>query len=104
MTLPIPFAILIVFAAGLALSTQAPLNAALARTLSQPLAAAAVSFGVGFIVLVILSVAVGGTLPLMRLGQAPRDGSCWAGFWGRSMSGRWSGACRRWGSSRQWPR
>ena len=71
MTLPLPLAILIVFAAGIALSTQAPLNAALARTLSQPLAAAAVSFGVGFLVLVILSVAVGGTVPLLRLGQAP---------------------------------
>jgi bacterial/archaeal transporter family-2 protein len=68
--MPLPLAILIVFAAGIALSTQAPLNASLARTLSQPLAAA-VSFGVGFIVLVILSVAVGGTAPLLRLGQAP---------------------------------
>jgi bacterial/archaeal transporter family-2 protein len=71
MTLPLPVAILIVFAAGIALSTQAPLNAALARTLDQPLAAAAVSFGTGFILLVILSVAVGGTGPLLRLGQAP---------------------------------
>jgi bacterial/archaeal transporter family-2 protein len=71
MTLPLPVAILIVFAAGIALSTQAPLNAALARTLVQPLGAAAVSFGVGFAVLVILSLALGGTAPLMRLGAAP---------------------------------
>jgi bacterial/archaeal transporter family-2 protein len=71
MSLPLPFAILIVFAAGFALSTQAPLNAALARTLDQPLAAAAVSFAVGFLVLLILSVALGGTAPLMRLGAAP---------------------------------
>jgi bacterial/archaeal transporter family-2 protein len=71
MTLPLPIAILIVFVAGIALSTQAPLNAALARTLTQPLAAVAVSFGVGFIVLVILSIAVGGTGPLLQLGQAP---------------------------------
>jgi bacterial/archaeal transporter family-2 protein len=71
MTLPLPIAILIVFVAGIALSTQAPLNAALARTLTQPLAAVAFSFGVGFIVLVILSIAVGGTGPLLQLGQAP---------------------------------
>lgn len=71
MTLPLPIAILIVFVAGIALSTQAPLNAALARTLTQSLAAVAVSFGVGFIALVILSIAVGGTGPLLQLGQAP---------------------------------
>lgn len=71
MTLPLPLTILIVIVAGMALSTQAPLNAALARTLSQPVAAAAVSFGVGFVLLLVLSVTLGGTAPLTRLGQAP---------------------------------
>jgi bacterial/archaeal transporter family-2 protein len=97
MTLPaVQLAILIVFVAGMALSTQAPLNAALARTLDQPLAAAAVSFGVGLIVLVILSVVMGGTAPLMRLGQAPGWqllGGClgafyvWAVVWGVPQMG-----------------
>ena len=63
--------ILIVFIGGIALSTQAPLNAALSRTLQQPLAAAAVSFGVGFALLVALSVVLGGTAPLSRVTQAP---------------------------------
>lgn len=71
MTLPLPVTILIVVIAGMALSTQAPLNAALARTLQQPVAAAALSFGVGFGVLLILSVALGGMAPLMRLTDAP---------------------------------
>jgi bacterial/archaeal transporter family-2 protein len=69
--MPQALTILIVFIGGIALSTQAPLNAALARTLQQPLAAAAVSFGVGLVVLVLLSVAVGGTVPLARITQAP---------------------------------
>jgi bacterial/archaeal transporter family-2 protein len=69
--MPQALTILIVFIGGIALSTQAPLNAALARTLQQPLAAAAVSFGVGLVVLVLLSVALGGTAPLARITQAP---------------------------------
>ncbi|MGL5009961.1 MAG: DMT family transporter [Paracoccaceae bacterium] len=70
MTLPLPLTILIVVAAGMALSTQAPLNASLARVLGQPVAAAAVSFGVGFAVLVVLSLLLGGTAPLARLPAA----------------------------------
>ncbi|MCU0802778.1 MAG: DMT family transporter [Rhodobacteraceae bacterium] len=70
MTLPLPLTIAIVIAAGMALSTQAPLNAALARTLGQPVAAAAVSFGVGFMVLTLLSLLLGGPGPLTRLPAA----------------------------------
>jgi bacterial/archaeal transporter family-2 protein len=70
MTLPLPLTIAIVIAAGMALSTQAPLNAALARTLGQPVAAAAVSFGVGFMVLTLLSLLLGGLGPLARLPAA----------------------------------
>lgn len=70
MTLPLPLTILIVIIAGMALSTQAPLNASLARVLGQPVAAAAVSFGVGFGVLVAVSLALGGSGPLLRLGAA----------------------------------
>lgn len=69
--MPQALTILIVVAAGMALSTQAPLNAALARTLQQPLAAAALSFGVGFALLMLLSIAIGGTAPLARLPAAP---------------------------------
>jgi bacterial/archaeal transporter family-2 protein len=69
MTLPFPVTILIVICAGMALSTQAPLNASLARVLGQPVAAAAVSFGVGFVVLLIISLILGGPGPLAKLGQ-----------------------------------
>jgi bacterial/archaeal transporter family-2 protein len=71
MTLPMPITILIVVIAGMALSTQAPLNAALARTLQQPLAAAALSFGIGFALLTVLSITLGGVAPLLRLTAAP---------------------------------
>jgi bacterial/archaeal transporter family-2 protein len=67
MTFPVPLTILILIAAGVALSTQAPLNASLARVLGQPVAAAAVSFGVGFAVLVALSLFLG---PLAKLPMA----------------------------------
>jgi bacterial/archaeal transporter family-2 protein len=67
MQYPVALTILIVVAAGMALATQAPLNASLARVLGQPLAAAAVSFGVGFAVLVVVSLALGGPGPLMRV-------------------------------------
>ncbi|PVE25620.1 EamA-like transporter family protein [Microvirga sp. KLBC 81] len=40
---------------GVFLSSQAPINAALARALGDPLLAACISFGVGFLVLAILS-------------------------------------------------
>jgi bacterial/archaeal transporter family-2 protein len=66
----VPLTILVIIAAGMALSTQAPLNASLARVLGQPVAAAAVSFGVGFAVLTLLSVLLGGTAPLSRLPAA----------------------------------
>jgi bacterial/archaeal transporter family-2 protein len=70
MTLPLPLTILIIVAAGMALSTQAPLNASLARVLGQPVAAAAISFGVGFLVLTFLSLMLGGTAPLSRVTAA----------------------------------
>jgi bacterial/archaeal transporter family-2 protein len=70
MQLSLPITLLIVVAAGMALSTQAPLNASLARVLGQPVAAAAVSFGVGFVVLAVISVVLGGTAPLQRMPAA----------------------------------
>lgn len=47
---------------GVFLSSQAPINAALARSLGDPLLAACISFGVGFLVLAIIS-AFRGALP-----------------------------------------
>ena len=59
---------------GTAISLQAPINAALARELGGPVPEAAVSFGVGFIVLVTIALLQGQgeaflKLPLDRLRQ-----------------------------------
>lgn len=67
MTLILP--LIAVFIGGLAIAIQAPLNANLARVLGAPLPAAAVSFGVGFVMLMALSV-VTGTAHYARLGAA----------------------------------
>lgn len=46
--------------AGAAIGVQAPLNAALARYAAGPVAAAAVSFGVGFVLLALIAAGRGG--------------------------------------------
>lgn len=56
---------------GAAIAVQAPMNAALSRSLGSPVAAAAVSFGVGFVLLVALTLATGGGATLARLPSVP---------------------------------
>lgn len=56
---------------GAAIAVQAPLNAALARGLGHPAAAAAVSFGVGFLALVGLLLVTGGAGSLARITAVP---------------------------------
>ncbi len=51
MGLSLGFAVAIVIAVGAALAMQAPINAALAREVGDPTAAAAISFAIGFLVL-----------------------------------------------------
>lgn len=55
---------------GVAIALQAPINAALSRSVGSPVAAAAVSFGVGFILLVALTF-VGGSGAFGRLASVP---------------------------------
>ena len=50
----------VVIAAGVAATLQAPVNAALGRVLDNSLAAAAISFGVGFAVLAAVVLLSGG--------------------------------------------
>ena len=64
-------AALAVVAGGAFLAVQAPLNAALARTLGDPLLAACASFGVGFAVLLVLCLLRGGWPPLGAAAAAP---------------------------------
>lgn len=61
----------LIILAGAAISVQAPLNAALSRTIGSPLAATAVSFGIGFILLAAVSLITAGSGPILRLAEAP---------------------------------
>jgi transporter family-2 protein len=56
---------------GTAISLQAPINAALARELGGPVPAAAVSFGVGFVVLLAIALAQGQGGAFLKLPQVP---------------------------------
>jgi transporter family-2 protein len=69
--MPLILVLGLVAAAGVALAVQAPLNASLARGIGTPVAAAAVSFGVGFVVLLAATLAIDGPGPLQRLAQVP---------------------------------
>jgi transporter family-2 protein len=62
---------------GAAIALQAPINAALSRTIGQGMFAAAISFGVGFALLLGLSAARGAVPSLEALRSAPWW--CWSG-------------------------
>jgi bacterial/archaeal transporter family-2 protein len=63
--------LLIVMVAGVALATQTPINAALSRSLASPVGATAVSFGVGLIVLIGITLVTSGPQIFARLGSTP---------------------------------
>jgi bacterial/archaeal transporter family-2 protein len=56
---------------GTAISLQAPINAALAKELGGPVPASAVSFGVGFIVLITVALIQGQGGAFLKLPQVP---------------------------------
>jgi transporter family-2 protein len=63
--------ILAVVLGGAAIAIQAPINAALGRELGAAVPAAAVSFGVGFLVLVCVAALQGQGAAFLRLTQVP---------------------------------
>ena len=82
--------------AGLAVAIQAPLNSALGRTIESSIAAAAVSFGVGFVTLVLLVALSGDSAAFGRAALAPRwlllggllgAFFVWASLWGSIWDG-----------------
>ena len=86
----------LVFAAGIVTALQAPINAAVGRALSGTLAASALSFGVGFLALLILSLLLGDAAAWTRLGTLSpwhlTAGLCgafyvWSALWGVSQLG-----------------
>ena len=65
------FYLFIVTLGGVALAVQAPLNAALAKSIGSPVGAAATSFAGGFLILTVLTLASAGTGPIAALGKVP---------------------------------
>lgn len=63
--------IVVVFVAGLGFAVQAPLNAALGRGIGGGVAAAAISFGVGFAALLALTIVFGQGGALLRATSMP---------------------------------
>ena len=59
---------LLIVLAGVCIAVQAPINTALARQVESPLAAAAFSFGVGFVLLVGVTLLTGQGRGLTRVG------------------------------------
>ncbi len=89
----------VLIAAGIALAVQVPINASLSRSLSGDLPAATVSFGVGFLVLVIVSALSGQAGAFLHLAEVPRwqliGGAfgafyVWAAIWGVQVLGVFS--------------
>lgn len=63
--------VLAVVLGGAAIALQAPINGALSRELGSPVPAAAVSFGVGFLVLLAVALVQGQGASFLKLGQVP---------------------------------
>ncbi|UFH53970.1 DMT family transporter [Spirosoma sp. KNUC1025] len=57
------FYLLLAFIVGLAITVQAGVNANLRQAMASPILAAAISFGSGFVILVLLFLASGGSTP-----------------------------------------
>jgi len=66
-----PFLLFLAVLGGVALAVQAPLNAALARSISSPVAAAALSFGGGVLILTAITLVSTGTAPLVAATRVP---------------------------------
>jgi len=71
MTLQTLLALLAIAFGGACIAVQAPINARLAAHVGDPVAASAISFGVGFLVLALIMVAVGGVPTLQQAASAP---------------------------------
>lgn len=66
------FAAILIAVGGALIALQAPINAALGRSIDSTIAAAAVSFGVGFVILVLLTVVSGDGAALVRAPFVPK--------------------------------
>lgn len=64
-------ALILICIGGVAVAVQAPINAALGRSVGSGLAAATLSFGVGFAALIVLSLATAGGTPFAKAAGVP---------------------------------
>ena len=71
MNITILLPILGILLGGAFLSAQAPINAALAKSLSDPVLAACISFGIGFLILAVLSAFRGSWPSASAMSSAP---------------------------------
>jgi len=79
-----PFLTLTIVAVGAVLALQAPVNAVLARGIGDPVWAAALSFGVGFVFLTAVAVTRGQGLDVAGLRSVP-----WWALTGGALGGIW---------------
>ena len=84
MTTPLLMAVLAIVFVGATLAFQAPANAVLARTLGDPVIAAALSFGIGFVILSAVALTRGGVPDLDGLREAP-----WWALMGGALGALW---------------
>ena len=64
-------AIIVLVATGALVAVQAPINAALGRSVGSAVAAATISFGVGFILLLVITLLTGDGANLLRAAAVP---------------------------------
>lgn len=72
MPAPTIIAALLILVGGALITLQAPINAALGRTIGSSVAAATVSFGIGFAVLLVITFFIGDRAALANAAQVPR--------------------------------
>lgn len=64
-------AILVLVTTGALVAVQAPINAALGRGVGSAVGAATISFGVGFVLLLVITLLIGDGASLLRIGAVP---------------------------------
>lgn len=84
MNIVLVFITLMVVTVGAALAFQAPVNAALARSIGDPVWAAALSFGIGFVFLSAIAIMRGSSIDLAQIQSVP-----WWALTGGALGAIW---------------
>lgn len=65
-------AVLLMLICGALITLQAPINAALGRSIGSSVAAATVSFGIGFVALLVITIAIGDRVSIWAAANVPK--------------------------------